>query len=128
MDEEAIENPVDEPEGVPSTAVIPNDRLLALTCALVGDPRLDDLCAVYLEIAKSAVVARLFPFVNDATWADVPERHQTKACQIACYLVNKRGAEGETSHSENGVSRTYASADIPDVYFDGIVPFCGVPR
>lgn len=105
-----------------------DEKLFKLTKALVGDSKLDDLCAVYLSIAKEAVTARLFPFVNDATWDDVPERHRTRACQIACYLVNKRGAEGEVAHSENGVSRTYASADIPEAYFDGLVPFCGVPR
>lgn len=86
-----------------------------------------DLVPYYVSVAQGAVVSHLFPY-RDATWEDVPEKHHPRACEIAVYLVNKRGAEGETSHSENGVSRGYESAGIPRSYFEGMVPFCGVPK
>ena len=94
----------------------------------VGDKRLDGLAEPYLGIAKSAVVSRLYPYRPEAAWSDVPERHHGRTCEIAAYLINRRGAEGEVSHSENGVSRRYGSASIPAALMDGITPFAGVPR
>lgn len=104
-----------------------DEEMLSTVKALVADERLDAFCAPYLALAKSAVMARLFPYEDGAEWGDVPAKHHGRTCEIAVYLVNKRGAEGETSHSENGVTRAYGAADIPSGYFDGMVPRAGVP-
>lgn len=104
-----------------------DEEMIANVQALVADSRFDDLIPHYLEIAKSAVIERLWPY-KDAEWDDVPTKHHARTCEIAVYLVNRRGAEGETSHSESGVSRSYESAGIPDSYLSGITPFVGVPR
>ena len=37
-----------------------------------------------------------------------------------------RGAEGEKSHSENGISRTYENAELPDSLLREITPIAGV--
>lgn len=95
---------------------------------LVGDSRYDGIVSVYREMAKDIVLRRVFPFVETPAWADVPTKYHTATCDIACYLVNKRGAEGETSHNENGISRTYESASVPDSMLACIVPFVGVPE
>ena len=42
--------------------------------------------------------------------------------EIAAYLVNQRGAEGETAHSENGISRSYEDGDVPPTLLREIVP------
>lgn len=47
--------------------------------------------------------------------------------QIVIFLWNKQGAEGETSHSENGVSRSYENADIPDSLLNEIIPLAVIP-
>lgn len=46
--------------------------------------------------------------------------------QIALFLYNKQGAEGETHHSENGVARTYENADIPSSLLNDITPLAVV--
>jgi Phage QLRG family, putative DNA packaging. len=43
--------------------------------------------------------------------------------QIALFLWNKQGAEGETQHTENGVSRSYENSDIPASLLNDITPF-----
>lgn len=53
----------------------------------------------------------------------MPERYEYVQVEIAVYLINKRGAEGETAHSENGISRTYDNADIPSALLRDVVPF-----
>lgn len=102
------------------------DKVTELTRALVGDEeRFSDCIDVYVQIAKDAVTARLYPFEPYADYGSVPEKFHSRTAEIACYLINKQGAEGETTHTENGVSRTYGAANIPASYFVGIVPFCG---
>ena len=101
--------------------------LTMLQCVqtLAGDT--GEYVQTYLDLAKAAVVSRIFPYIPDETWDDVPVKHHMRTCEIAAYLVNKRGAEGEIQHTESGVSRQYASASIPEAMFEGMVPFAGVP-
>lgn len=48
--------------------------------------------------------------------------------QIALFLYNKQGAEGETEHVENGVSRYYENADIPNSLLNDITPLAVVVK
>ena len=90
---------------------------------IVGDTK-DKPLTVYLGLAAQKILQRLFPF--DKEQREVPQRYAYRQCEIAAYLWNKRGAEGETAHSENGISRTYENADVPESMVKDIVPFAGV--
>ena len=83
--------------------------------------------SLYLDMASDAILARAYPFDAPDVERTLPERYHRLQCEIAAYLINKRGAEGQTAHSENGISRTYESAGIPASYLRQIVPVCGVP-
>ena len=63
------------------------------------------LVSIYLDIAAQKILSRAYPFDDTATI--VPPRYTMLQCEIAAYLLNKRGAEGQSSHSENGISRTW---------------------
>ena len=101
---------------------------LAMLRVMVGQPNegdwTDDALISYLTIAGRKILNRAYPF--DDTVTEVPRRYGYLQCEIATYLLNKRGAEGETAHSENGISRTYENADVPDSMLSDVIPFCGV--
>ena len=78
----------------------------------------------YLTIAGQKILNRAYPY--DDTVTEVPRRYGVLQCEIAAYLLNKRGAEGEVSHSENGISRTYENADVPDSMLNNVVSHCGL--
>lgn len=80
--------------------------------------------SVYLSIAANKVCRRAYPF--DEIVTTVPPRYDFNQVEIAAYLVNKRGAEGETAHSENGISRSYEDGDVPPTLLREIVPFASV--
>ena len=86
----------------------------------------DALLLTLLSIAAQKILDRAYPY--DPTFIEVPARYGTKQVEIAAYLYNKRGAEGQISHSENGISRTYESADVPESLMRGITPYVGVFR
>jgi hypothetical protein len=104
------------------------EELLTKLKLYLGDSVTDadnDLLSLLLEVAGQKILDRLYPF--DSTQLTVPERYKLKQIEIAQFLYNKRGAEGETAHNENGVNRTYEGADVPPSMLRGIIPYCGTP-
>lgn len=85
----------------------------------------NSMLTVYLSLAEEAVINKLYPF-GCREDKNIPSKYDYKVCEIACYLFNKRGAEGQTAHGENGISRSYESAGIPDSMLKDVVPFVGV--
>lgn len=84
----------------------------------------DGVVSAYLKIAGNKICRKAYPF--DPTVTEVPEQYSLLQVEIAVYLLNKRGAEGEAAHSENGISRTYENGDVPPSMLRQIVPMCGV--
>lgn len=84
----------------------------------------DSTVSAYLGIAGNKICRKAYPF--DPTVTEVPEQYHFLQVEIAVYLLNKRGAEGESGHSENGISRTYENGDVPPSMLRQIVPMCGV--
>ena len=92
---------------------------LTMLKAMTGEKD-ESVLSTYLSIAGNKVLKRAYPF--DSTVTVVPDRYAYNQVEIAAYLVNKRGAEGETAHSENGISRSYEDGDVPPTILREIVP------
>ena len=88
--------------------------------ALTGEQN-EDILLTFLDIAADKVLMKCYPYRRDIR--AVPARYQTTQLEIAVYLLNKRGAEGETSHNENGINRSYESADVPKSMLEGVIPY-----
>ena len=102
---------------------------LALCRVMVEQPATangwsDDVLNAYLTIAGKKIIERRYPY--DDTVTEVPARYGYLQCEIATYLLNKRGSEGELMHSENGINRTYESASVPSSMLADVTPICGV--
>ena len=97
---------------------------LQLLKAMVGGSDNEEVLLTYLNVAGRKILNRAYPYGTDET--EVPTRYDFLQCEIAAYLLNKRGAEGQTAHSENGISRTYESADVPESLIGAVTPMIGV--
>lgn len=102
-----------------------DDEKLTFLKLLVGETDSDDVLSAYLTLAGKKILARSYPY--DTTVTEVPEQYDTLQCEIAAYMLNKRGAEGQTSHTENGITRAYENADIPESMLRQITPHVGIP-
>lgn len=98
-------------------------EMLKTLAGVEGDTQ-DSVLSVYLRLAGTKILSRAFPY--DQTKTEVPAQYATLQCEIACYLYNRQGSEGQLSHSENGINRTYESADVPDSMLRAVTPFVGV--
>ena len=94
----------------------PLERLKIRITENVPDAELEDI----LESAKAVILSRRFPFGDHPD--ELENRYKDLQIRIAVEMFNKRGAEGETAHSENGVSRTYSSASVSEELLREITP------
>lgn len=91
---------------------------------IVPDKIEDSEVTALLLLAKNVVLNRLYPFgYEDAV--EVPSRYDTLQVQIAVELWNHKGAEGQISHSENGISRGWESGNVSEALLSQIVPMVG---
>ena len=85
----------------------------------------DEVVAVYLTSAHSAMLERLYPLHPEKTVEDIPARFDTIQCELAARYFLRRGGQGEMTHEENGVNRTYDSVDDSDI-LEKLTPFAKV--
>ena len=79
---------------------------------------------VYLAFAEDAVMQQLYP-TGYGICAQMPVRYDYLQCQLAARYFLRRGAEGESVHAENGITRHYGSVDDSDL-LGKILPFAEV--
>lgn len=77
-----------------------------------------------MESAKAAIMSRRYPY------GDMPDELETKyenlQFRLALAAYNKEGADFQTSHGENGISRTWGSEGFPQELLSEVIPICGV--
>ena len=102
------------------------NQILTTAQQLIGETNnLPEAEAVkpYIQLASAKIKNRLYPFgCGDQ---NIPERYHMIVCELAARLYLRQGAEGEISHNENGVNRSYGNVDDADI-LSRIVPLVGV--
>ena len=82
------------------------EKRAALAASLAPDTDTDEVLDNVLADAEALVLNRMYPFgYPDGTI--VPSRYERIQIQLAAELYSRRGAEGQTGHSENGITRNW---------------------
>ena len=100
-----------------------NADMLTKLKAMTGE-QAEEVLSTYLEIAGQKILRKAYPY--DDTQTEVPVKYHYTQLEVAAYLLNKRGAEGETARSENGISRSYEDGDVPPSLMREVVPCAAV--
>lgn len=100
------------------------EKITRLGVLISPDTANTELLSVLIEQAEGIVLNRRYPF-GVPEGANVPAMYEHIQLQIAVELFSKMGAEGQTAHGENGISRSYEAADISPSLLRRIVPVCG---
>lgn len=89
----------------------------------ITDDSEDDLLSLFLSQAENKVLNKRYPYgYTDEEKAKALDKYSDIVLDIAVFLYNKQGAEGQTAHSENGIGRSYENAGIPDSFVQDIIP------
>ncbi len=83
------------------------DKIEQLKIGISPDVADDEILKSELLVAESLILNKMYPFGYDDDVV-VPKRYERLQIQLAIELYSKRGADGQLSHNENGISRTWA--------------------
>ena len=99
-------------------------KIEKLKVLISPDTASDELLLYLLEQSEGIILNRRYPFGSPegATLSPLYEQIQLR---IAVELFTKMGAEGQLSHSENGVSRSWEAGDVSPSLLKQIIPVCG---
>lgn len=88
----------------------------------------DALIEDVLESAKAAILSRRFPFGIPEGVEEVPVQYADLQVRIALDMINRIGVEGETQHTENGITRIYEKnmGWISESLLREVIPMAGV--
>ena len=100
------------------------EKIKRLAVLISPDTADSELLSILVEQSEGIVLNRRYPF-GVPEGATVPVVYEHIQLQIAVEIFSKMGAEGQTAHGENGISRSYESADISPSLLKRIVPVCG---
>jgi len=96
------------------------EKIMKFDVALAPDVVANDVSRSELMAAETMILNKMYPFgYPDGT--EVPARYEQLQIKLAVELFNQRGAEGQSSHSENGTTRMWGASKI----LAQIVPHCG---
>ena len=93
----------------------------------MSDETDDAVISAFLSMAGDAVYHYADPYKTTDKETVLDEYGGVQA-RAAAYYLNKRGADGQTSHSENGISRGYETGDLPESLKREITPICGITK
>lgn len=103
------------------------EKLSAVKTLLkLTDANLDAELLVYLTLAKSAILSWMYSGDTPDEVTDVPAKYETTQIMAVVAGINIQGAEGQESHSENGISRTWKHEDMVSYIRSYVIPFAGV--
>jgi len=101
-----------------------DEKVVAVQTLIAPDNASQDLLLLLVKNAEGIVLNRRYPFgIPDG--ATVPTQYEYTQIRIAVELFTKLGAEGQVMHKENGIERTFESADVSPSLLRQITPLCG---
>ena len=103
------------------------EKLARLNNLILPEEASEALLLTLLDAAAEIVLTRRYPF-GYPFGAEVPPQYAMTQVRIALELYSKLGAEGQTAHNENGISRSWEAADVSPSLLKRIVPLAGGVR
>ena len=82
----------------------------------------DDVVNTFFQLSKNAILLKRFPYLQDISEKELPSIYDSLCVRLAVYMYNKQGAEGEISHTENGVSIKWENGDLPESMMSEVIP------
>lgn len=97
------------------------EKIIEFNKGIAPDVAEDTIVEAMLLDAEAMILNKMYPF-GYPEGAIIPSRYERLQLSLAVELYNQRGAEGQSSHSENGTSRTWPSVSR---ILSQIAPHCG---
>ena len=84
------------------------EKIAEMSVGIAPDVAEDDVLRSELMAAESMILNKMYPFGYE-DGMNIPARYERLQIKLAIELYTQRGAEGQSQHSENSVSRIWPS-------------------
>lgn len=101
-----------------------SEKLERLAVLISPDTASNDLLSYLLKQSEGIILNRRYPF-GAPEGASLSPLHEQIQIRIAVELFSKMGAEGQTEHAENGITRKWEAGDVSPSLLRQIIPVCG---
>lgn len=101
-----------------------SEKLERLAVLISPDTASNDLLSSLLEQSEGIILNRRYPF-GAPEGASLSPLHEQIQIRIAVELFSKMGADGQTEHAENGITRKWEAGDVSPSLLKQIIPVCG---
>jgi len=103
------------------------EKLLQLKALLqITDTTQDATLAVYLSFAKSEILSWLYSGKTPDDVTDVPEQYIPTQIQAVVVGFSQSGADGQISHTENSISRTWKYDSMVSFIRNNVVAYAQI--
>lgn len=99
-------------------------KIEKLKVLIAPDAASDELLLYLLEQSEGIILNRRYPF-GAPEGVTLSAMHEQIQMRMAVELFSKMGAEGQTEHAENGITRKWEAGDVSPSLLRTIVPVCG---
>lgn len=102
------------------------DEKLEMTKTLLGisDSKSDETLETYLSAAGREILAWRYSYSVQPE--EVPLEYEMTQIYAVIAGYSQSGAEGQMTHSENGIARTFKYPDMIRYIHANVIPMCGV--
>lgn len=97
------------------------EKIKAVGVAIAPDVAEDAVLESELMAAETMILNKMYPFGYE-DGVELPSRYERLQIKLAVELYSQRGAEGQASHSENGITRTWPTVSR---ILAQVMPHCG---
>lgn len=98
-----------------------DEKIIQMETGIAPDKADMDVLQSELLAAETMILNKMYPFGYDEGVV-VPARYERLQIKLAIELYTQRGAEGQASHTENGITRTWPSVSR---ILAQVIPHCG---
>lgn len=103
------------------------DKLTKLKTLLnITGAEQDAVLSVYLDLCRDEILSWLYSGRPPDGVTDVPTQYETVQIMAVVAGYGLSGAENQTAHSENGISRTFKYSDMVDYIRSHVAPYVQV--
>lgn len=105
-----------------------DEKLTALKSIMgIEDTSMDGVLNTYLSLAQNEIISWRYSYASeDSTPTEVPAEYEQVQIFAVIAGYSQSGAENQTSHSENGISRTFKYEDMVAYIHAHVIPFVKV--
>lgn len=105
------------------------EKLMAIKSMLnISGTDEDEKLSVYLSLAQSEILSALYAVRGEIpeNVTEVPTVYEPTQIMAVVMGFSQEGAEGETSHGENGINRNFKYSTMLDYIRNSVTPYVKV--